>query len=300
MSTADDAHLDLDGLADVLAREDGSGSATNAHLVGCPECRAALDDLRVAQPLVAAELAALPSVPLPVDIAERLHAALRDAPPDRRSVGEPPAVEGGTVTTLPAARSRSPQRWMPAAAAALVLLAGAGYGASRLGGGGESSSTAASDAGAKAAAPQQLDLTRNSSGTDYTDRASLSAVMPALLGGRLAAADTAKAEAAAPTAPDPSSTAPQRGADTLAAPAPDPLARLRDNAGLADCLVALLPPDDPSVRPLALDYASFRGQPAMVVVLPGADPKKLDVYVVGPTCSQANDSLLFYTSVDRP
>jgi hypothetical protein len=35
-------------------------------------------------------------------------------------------------------------------------------------------------------------------------------------------------------------------------------------------------------------------------VLPSALPKKLDVFVVGPSCSQANDSTLFYTSVDKP
>ena len=71
-------------------------------------------------------------------------------------------------------------------------------------------------------------------------------------------------------------------------------------ATLAAYAVALLPPDDPSVQPLAIDYASFRGQPAMVVVLPGSVADKLDVFVVGPGCSRANDSVLFYTSVDKP
>ncbi|MCU1591491.1 MAG: hypothetical protein JWP11_2747, partial [Frankiales bacterium] len=89
-------------------------------------------------------------------------------------------------------------------------------------------------------------------------------------------------------------------ADATSQVAADPLARLRSNAGLAECLLALLPPDDPSVKPLALDYGSYKGTPAMVVVLPGSAPRKLDVFVVGPGCSRANDSTLFYTSVDKP
>lgn len=89
--------------------------------------------------------------------------------------------------------------------------------------------------------------------------------------------------------------------DSAGSTAEDPLAPLRAPDGLASCLAALLPPDDDTVRPLALDYAAYAGQPALVVVLPaGGAPDKLDLFVVGAGCSQDNDSTLFFTRLDRP
>ena len=291
-------HLDLDALADLLADDSGPGAA---HLTNCTDCTVSLAELRTATTGVAAALAELLQPQLPADIQARLNAALATAPAQAQ------------VTTLPAARPAPARRWLPAAAAVVLLLAGAGYGLSRLGD--DKGSTAANSEAGAAATTAGIDVVRNSTGTDYTDRSSLAAAVPQLLAGS-AAADSAGPKRAAPfngTAPQnaapPNAAASGAGAGAAAGTAPgtggaaagpDPLARLRDNAGLADCLLALLPPDDPSVRPLALDYGSFKGTPAMVVVLPGAAPSKLDVYVVGAGCSQANDSTLFYTSVDKP
>jgi hypothetical protein len=266
-------HLDLDVLADVLA-----GEAGPEHLQRCPGCTASLEELRIASESVTGRLAALPELPVPDDVARRLHAALH-----------PETASGATVTTLPPAAAA--RRWLSAAAAVLVLLAGVGYGVSRLGGGNDTTTASGSDAAAKAAAPE-VDVVRNSTGLDYTNRASLAAALPDLLAGTSASRDTALA------APAPA-TAGSAEAKTQMSVA-DPLARLRDNAGLAECLLALLPPEDPSVRPLAIDYASYKGAPALVVVLPSTLPNKLDVFVVGPECSRANDSTLFYTSVDKP
>ena len=86
------------------------------------------------------------------------------------------------------------------------------------------------------------------------------------------------------------------------AAAPDPaLDRLRTADGLAACLAALLPPDDTSVRPLAVDYAAYQGQPALVVLLPADDaPEKVDVFVVGAGCTVGDDQTLFFTRLDRP
>jgi hypothetical protein len=231
-------------------------------------------------------------VPLPDDVADRVHVALREAASQPIPDADEQVVTGSsTITPFPtAAPDRTPMRWLPAAAAVVVLLAGLGYGITRLGQDGSADSTSAAGAGRSA---PELNVARNSTGTDYTDRATLSAAVPDLLAGR-GAADSAMVQ----SAPIPSAIAPQQGAKTLATA--DPLAALRDNKGLAECLLALLPPDDPSVQPLALDYASFRGQPAMIVVLPGGAENKLDVFVVGPGCSRANDSVLFYTSVDKP
>jgi hypothetical protein len=280
-------HLDLDTLADVLA---GVAPEAAEHLMECAHCRAELDELRGASTRTTAALAALPALTVPADIAERLTSALR-------SEGRPSG--DATVTTLPAAaRGPAPRghtRWLGAAAAVAVLLAGAGYGVSRLGDGGSATSTSAAGSADKAAGVPGLHLVRNSTGNDYTGRDTLAAAVPGLLAGARVAADLS-----APTAPAGHAAPNAAGTKPQTQLALDPLARLRTDTGLADCLLALLPPDDPSVRPLALDYAQYKGKPALVVVLPGGVKGKLDVFVVGPGCSRANDSTLFYTSVDRP
>ncbi|MCW2571460.1 MAG: hypothetical protein JWO88_1518 [Frankiales bacterium] len=285
-------HLDLDALADATAADNVTESSA-AHLAECAQCRAGLEEVRAASALISADLSALPVPTVPDDVAARLGDAFRDA------AGAP--ASSASVTTLPTAARWSPRRWLPAAAAIALLLAGAGYGISRLGGG-NNVTTAASGSAAKAAAAPDANLVRNSSGADYTDRASLTAALPQLLAGTAAQRDALAAAPGGPAplrgAAPPNSSAPTTG--TTMQTAADPLARLRDNAGLADCLVALLPPDDPSVRPLALDYASYRGTPALIVILPSHLSDKLDVYVVGAGCSRANDSTLFYASVDKP
>ena len=113
---------------------------------------------------------------------------------------------------------------------------------------------------------------RGQSGVDYApDRALLSAALPALLAGR---------------------TGPGASVGDLAA--------LHRPAGLAGCLSALLPPAQPTVRPLALDYARFTGRPALVVVLPAEDPRQVEVFIVGPGCTAAEEHLLFYARLPRP
>jgi hypothetical protein len=282
-------HLDLDALADAAAGEPTQEAA--AHVLACGQCRQALEEVRAAQGSVAAALAALPAPDLPTEVAASISAAL---------ASESRATGTASVTTLPA--SGRARQWLPAAAAVVLLLAGAGYGISRLGSSGSSNSASSAGAASAKDSARSLNVVRNDTGTDYTGRAALAAAVPDLLAGT-AATEQSRSTL---TAPAPAGgQAPQNGAGinpsagTLAA-AVDPLARLRDNAGLADCLLALLPPDDPAVRPLALDYAQFKGAPAMVVVLPSTLPNKLDVFVVGPGCSRANDSTLFYASVDKP
>ena len=276
-------HLDLDRLADVVAGE----AAEPDHLSGCAQCSAALSELRAADAEVSAQLAALPDPPLPEGLADRLDAALAA---ERTSAS--------TVTTLPARpqASRGPARWLGAAAAAVLVLAGVTFGATQLAGregGDDAQTTAQSDAGGAAEAAR--DVVRNSTGADYQGQQDLAAAVPRLLAGRAAQAPAA---VAAPNADGgTSSYAEDR---TMRAAAPDPLERLRQTPALADCLVALLPPEDPAVEPLALDYGTFQGAPAMVVVLPSALPDKLDVFVVGPQCAQADANVLFYASVARP
>ena len=281
-------HLDLDGLADVLA-----GEPAPAHLGTCAACTAALDELRAADSQVRTALRELPEPTLPDGLADRLDAALA-----READGA--GASTASVTTLPAARPASRARWLPAAAAAVLLLGGAAFGVAQLTG-----SDSGSDSTAGSAAAPAPTTVRNSTGTDYTGRSDLAAAVPRLLAGtaangttalgapapQRAAGTKASAEAGSGSAADSSVGGP------AAAMAADPLAALRSDAGLADCLAALLPPEDPSVRPLALDYGAFRGQPALVVLLPTRNASKLDVFVVGAGCSRADGSVLFYASV---
>jgi hypothetical protein len=77
---------------------------------------------------------------------------------------------------------------------------------------------------------------------------------------------------------------------------PEPLARLRTKAGLAACLRELSAGADG--RPLVVDYATYQGGPAMVVVYPGG-PASYHVFVVGPRCAAANADLRQFANVPR-
>jgi hypothetical protein len=220
-------------------------------------------------------------------------------------------VTGSSVTALPARRAR--RNWLPAAAAAVLVVSGAGLGYSLLEGagrGGNDSLTAAAGDSAAESAAESLVL--NASGTDYADPAAVDGALRRVLDGT--AGDVTFAREAGPDAAASSEdsdagefTSESQNEDSDATePAPatalaaDGLARLRTTDGLADCLTALLPPDEPDVRPLALDYARYQGQPALAVLLPDPDPAKIALYVVGAGCAQDNDSLLQFLRVDSP
>lgn len=315
-SVPDHQHLDLDGLADVLAGE--------REIPACADCTAALADLERASAGVTAALSLLPDAALPDDVARRLELALQQAGSAIESASPRPddgATAGASITTLPVREeSRPPRRWLPAAAAAVILVGGVGLGVSTLGGGGSDSdlsATSAEDAGAGGLAG----LVRNDSGRNY-DKASLPSSVAGILAGKAEAPTVASAPMAGTVessrdAKD-GSTAGSGGtgggvaatppADSVqpfsAAPqsaVADELARLRSTEGLAACLTALLPPDDESVQPLALDYARFDGEAALLVVLPVPNREdKVDVFVVGADCAPADEDLLFFSRVDRP
>lgn len=299
-------HLAVGELADVLAGE----RPDDAHLAGCASCRDRLAELEAALTQVAADLAALPEPPLPDGLQARLSAALAAEPP-LPSAGAPPAPQAqrdeepvtrssttvvpATVTPL-ASRRRS---WLPAAAAAVLLLGGGGLGLALLTGDGDGSSTTAGDA----AAPV---LPRSASGTDYADSDAVVAALPGVLAGTApggtarSTAEDAEVATGGTTSAAPGAAAPPTATPLTTTSVGDPLARLRDPAGLAGCLAALLPPEEPDLRPLALDYASYAGTPALAVVLPDPDPSRVQVFVVGAGCSQADDSTLQFVRVDRP
>lgn len=265
-------HLDLDALADVLA--DGAGGTDAAHLASCEACRARLDELAAALPAVSSALAALPAPTPPAGLEERLLAAVAAA--DR----------AGTANVLPMTRRRT--RWLPAlgaVAAAAVLVTG-GVLVAQQGTGSRTTSDSAAGANTYAV---------NDSGTDYQGTpASLSAALPRLLAGE--AVGTRALDAAAPTAEAQKGASPAAGLTTSAQ---DPLAELRTTAGLARCLASLTDPADEGL-PLALDYASFEGKPALVVVLPSSKADKVDVMVVPAGCAQADGQVLYFTRLPKP
>lgn len=257
-------HLDLDTLADHLVGEGGG----DAHLSTCPACQDRLVELSAAQVTVSASLAALPPPPLPPDLAERIAAAIAAEP------GPAPSARSATVTPLAGRRPASRRAWPLSVAAAVILVCGAGLGYTLLAGGGNENPEQTAAVDSAAVADPNAALPRSTSGIDYSDAAEVLSGLASVLAG------TAPREALGATG--------------------DPLDRLRDPAGLASCLLALLPPDDPDVRPLALDYARFGATPALAVVLPDPDPAKVAIFVVGPGCSKDNDSTLVFTRLARP
>lgn len=266
------SHPSADLIADLDAGLLGDPEAGDvaAHIDTCPTCRDGADALD----RVRADLAALPSPQLPADIAARLEAALAAAAvpslPERRAAS--------------ASRFASTRAWILATAAAAVLVVAGGVGlvALRDGTGPAAGSAgvagaAADRAAAKAAggaegglgaatreAPPQSTVgaaAGSASGRDYT-AATLPPQVPAILQG--------SASSPGPTAPVTDGVA---GA----------LARLREPAALAACVTQLT--GSTAVSPLALDYARFEGQPALIVIFAAVDdPGSVDVSVVGPGC----------------
>lgn len=285
-------HLDLDQLADALAGE------PHEHLSGCASCTSRLGELAAAEAGVVAALRALPDPVVPDDLAERLQAAFAAEPALAEARSEP----RGTVTALPARAPR--RRLLPAAAAAVLVLSAGGLGYGLVSGSTSGSDTAGTDAGGEAGGAG--DLVLNASGTDYADTAAVTGALPAVLAGTATAPLTDSAAGAAPAQQLPDAAAPpdQSRSTELQAPAgatvADPLERLRTPAGLADCLSAVLPPEEPDLRPRALDYATYQGQPALAVVLPDPDPAKLSVFVVGAGCTAADAKVLGFLRVDAP
>lgn len=287
-SAYDSSHLDLDALADVLADE--AGDDARAHLRGCGSCTSRLAELEAAEARVVAVLSSLPPPAVPADLADRLSTALSGQAPL-----EPVRA---SVTALPAATPSRRRTWLPAAAGVVLLVSGAGIGWSLVGGGGGSDSDDASTAGAGFAV--------TASGTDWADPAAVSAALPGVLTG--GAGDTLARQsdgtgAGGGDAADSAQSEAQSEADapTAAMSTVDPLERLRTPDGLAECLAGLQGgPEEAPVEPLALDYATYAGAPALAVVLPDPDPAKLSVFVVGPECAQADASLLHFVRVDTP
>jgi hypothetical protein len=259
------------------------------HVAGCPTCTADLEALRH----VRATLRALPPVPMPADVAERLDAALRAAQSPTGNI-----VPLQQRSRQPGAGSQSRWRTMPYGAAASIVVILALVVAGVVGlrhSGGESKKSAASAAVAAPSSAAAIGAATVESGTNYTAdqlRAQVAAVVnrnvpgaaaqfPGLtsLGGSIsapaaAAAPAAGASAAAPAASASASAAASAAAAqtfaaaTSAAPAsgvPAPLnaAPLQQNAA------TITAPGGPLADPSALAacIATLAGKPEQAVLV---------------------------------
>jgi hypothetical protein len=251
-------HPDLETLAELADRDVAPASETAtatapadphtaellAHVAGCAACTADLEALRH----VRETLRALPPVPMPPDVAERIEAALLAA----RASSTPIAASGVADTVVPLRqRSKSAGRSGPAAsrwrtlpygaaASIVVLVAVIVVGIVALGHGGNNSKKSAAPAAlSAAAAATSAGSTTIASGTSYTSadlRSQVASVVTSNIPGAAsnfpglafglseAAAGSAPAPAAAASAPAAASSAPAAApvaaAPSSAAPAP--------------------------------------------------------------------------------
>jgi hypothetical protein len=142
------------------------------------------------------------------------------------------------------------------------------------------------------------DLTASATGTRYTN-GNLATTVPGLVGPAGAGA------AAAGAAPAPNNRAgAQNKAGTVSpmsaaavAAVPPALNRLYSSPrALRDCVLGV-EAGGATQRPLAIDFASYGGQPAVLIVLPGLEAGNLDAWFVGPGCNATDVHLLGYKAV---
>jgi hypothetical protein len=281
-AATDGGHLSADALADLQEGllDDAAARSADAHLDRCERCAADQQALAALPGLLAGTADA---GPVPADVATRLEAALAT---EARSTA-------AAVTVTPLGTARRPARGMrvlQAAAVLVLLLAGVGLGVSAIqGGGGDSGQTADSAGGSAAAQPDDGSFPVTASGRNWSED-TVTAAVPEIVAGRLGppvretAADRAGADG--------------EEAEASRELAANPAGRLAGGPELAECVTAL---NDGPVTPVAVDLASWQGQPAAVVVLPTpGDPATVDTWVVAPDCAQADAKVLYFARVARP
>jgi hypothetical protein len=268
--------VDLDRLADYTAGLlDGAQRVRVDDLIRTdPAWRQAHQALAAAQPRLEALLAGLGDTPVPAEVADRLDAALA------RETG--PAGTG-TAKVIDLSRRR---RWTrlaaatTAAAAAVAAILGGVVALSDRALTGTASQNAERAPAAAASPPSTSQNLAASpppallhSGTDYTPQN-----LSALAAGDVKAAGAGGGGPAAPQMPD----AARDGV----------LSRLDGQPALSECLAAIVALHGGT--PTVVDYARFRGRPALVVVLTGAGPRQ--IVVVGPDCGVTGAAEVYHTT----
>lgn len=266
-------HPGVDALCDLdeglLAGTPGEADI-RAHVAGCASCA----DFIALLATTREQLAALPAEPMPAEVAVRIDAALaREATRD----AEPAPVTVAVVTPMDSARRTRRPRWVRSAgavAAGIALLMAGAVGVNAFNAVNEKSGTI-SGAAEDNSAPNDSAQRDAGSMRNYT-QSTLADDVRALVGGGPAAAGAPQTKSS-PSRP--------LGAQQDAAGPPD-LSRLRSPAQLASCVAELT--GRQGVAVIAVDYATYEGEPAVIIVLPDADPAVVQAWVVGPGCSTGN------------
>jgi len=296
--SAGSGHVDLQALAEVDEGVAGPevARAAHEHLEQCSECQDRLAHVRTTRAL----LSSLPADPMPAAVQARIDAALQ------RAATEP----SGTVVPI-TGRSRpwkSPAVVGAAAAVAALVVIGALVAGNVLRAN-KSSSTAGSSAplaGAGAphgAASGAAGIKEWTTGANYT-----AATIPALVPRLVTGTPPAKAEGASGTsgsldsnvtaAPAAPAFGAASGATTPRATSLSRRAMQTDPSALLAC-GTILAGGVPTI-PVAVDFASWNGKPAVIFVLPAVGhADELDVWVVRSVCSTSSLDV-YFRRIPRP
>lgn len=291
-----DGHPEPEELDLLLDDDPDVAPEVRAHIEGCGRCSEVLADLTRVRELLRAEAVRTP--PPPPDLDDRIAAALAEAarswsaPESAPAAGTGAGLGAGTV--VPLHRRAAVPRWV-AVAAGLIVLGGAGVTATQLLGSGAGTSSMVAGAGASdssaggSAAPEAAaQAPVLATGTNYAP-ADLAGQVGALLAAAATVRGTPGRATSSFSAPGVNPQSEPAQADAAASPLSDP-------ATLAGCLQAL---DAGPTTPLAVDVATWQGQPAAVLLLPDAQANRTQVWVVQPSCRPGADGLLHYQVVQR-
>jgi hypothetical protein len=270
---------DIDLLADYAAGVlDGTpeAAAVAERIAADPEWAELHAALVRADEAVRADLAELPVPEIPADVAARLDEALAAE------------ATGTTAAVVPLRKRRSWGVTGGAVAAGVAVLAAGAIGIQALGGGGTQQ-----DGATTASAPESRDAAERPVPRSVPPpKAAAPGAAPETYSGLTSSgaeyrSDTLQAQVAQLV--NSKAQADASGGKAV----PGPLTRLSAPAAFSDCLAAL----GADARPLAVDYARYDGQPAVVVVLPALANGQVDVAVVGPDCGLSGSDLKHRSNV---
>ena len=311
---SDQQHAPVEQLAAYAAGDLDATSAleVEAHVLLCADCRSDVAALQ----RVSGDLAAVPQVTMPADVAARIDAALeRERGAATGATPAAPAASAGPVGDLLPMRRK---RWsgsfagLAAVAAGVALVAAISIPLGTRDRGADRAATEAS--GSAAGGTRRLE-----SGLNYAADDPRGVLTRALSGQRVTAEFTEASPAPAgadPMAPaaDNSAGAPRKSsggeaAYQITAEVEREYTALRTDPGrLAACLNALAGdvPDSAKV-PLLVDFARFDGRPALIAVFPTVTRgevrgDRIDFWAVGPHCgiTPGDDDVLHFARLRRP
>ena len=280
-------HVDLDVLAEIDEGIAGPqvDQAARAHLDQCAQCRDRLAHLRTTRAL----LSTLPAEPMPAEVQARVGAALDRA-----------ALESSATVVPMGRRARfwnSPAVAGAAAVAAVVVLVGALIAGNVIHHGHKSqtaSAPLAADGNRKGAAGGgAASIKQWATGTNYS-AATIPTLVPRLITGTPPPTTSADGglTAGTPSAPTPAGaeSAPP-GTITQQQMRASPLALLACGTILGGGVQTV---------PVAVDFASYAGKPAVIFALPAVGhPELLDIWVVRSSCSTSALDV-YFRRIPRP